>query len=178
MLLGLRPREVRVPRELTCAFHGMLDRPPPPPQGRRVEARAPVGVLRRLAKSPPRRCGSTHGAPRMGLLCSEVAQAADHLRARSRICCAPTCCLLFRNPCMRPRLVCPPRSQTSMRTTHTHAHTHTPTPTHTHAQASELLRQLRTATTAWFSAVRNGLQEPYPFEKAQVFPPRLELTLS
>ena len=79
---------------------------------------------------------------------------------------------------MRPRLVCLPHSQTSLRTTHTHAHTHTPTRTHTHAQASELLRQLRTATTAWFSAVRNGLQEPYPFEKAQVPPPPLELTLS
>ena len=66
---------------------------------------------------------------------------------------------------------------------HAHAHGHARAPTLARrrtqsplplaracapAQASELLRQLRAATSAWFSAVRNGLQEPYAFEKAQV----------
>jgi hypothetical protein len=35
-------------------------------------------------------------------------------------------------------------------------------------QASDLLRQLRAATSGWFSSVRGGLQEPYAYEKAQV----------
>ncbi len=30
-----------------------------------------------------------------------------------------------------------------------------------------MLKQLRSTTSAWFSAVRNGLHEPYAFEKAQ-----------
>lgn len=34
-------------------------------------------------------------------------------------------------------------------------------------KASDLLRQLRSATSAWFSSVRNGLQEPYAYDKAQ-----------